>query len=52
VIGGFDAVVNLVGGQLLRSVPYIVEGRRAAAIVDLDGNFDEAIDRTSAFTVC
>jgi len=52
VIGGFDAVVDLMGGQLLRSLPYIVEGRRAAAIVDLDGNFDDAIAATSAFTVC
>jgi NADPH2:quinone reductase len=38
-------VVDLVGGQLLRSLPYIVEGGQAATIVDLDGNFEEAIDR-------
>jgi NADPH:quinone reductase len=42
---GFDAVVDVVGGQLLRSLPYIVEGGQAATIVELDGNFDEAIDR-------
>lgn len=42
---GIDAVVDLVGGQLLRSLPYLVEGGQAATIVDLDGNFDEAIDR-------
>jgi NADPH2:quinone reductase len=41
----FDAVVDLVGGQLLPSLPYIAEGGQGATIVDLDGNFDEAIDR-------
>jgi NADPH:quinone reductase len=42
---GVNAVVDLVGGQLLPSLPYVVEGGLAATIVDLDGNFDEAIDR-------
>ncbi len=42
---GVDAVVDLVGGQLLRSLPHVLEGGQAATIVDLDGNFDEAIDR-------
>lgn len=40
-----DAVVDLVGGQLLASLPYVIEGGHAATIVDLDGNFNEAIDR-------
>ena len=42
---GFDAVVDLVGGQILPTLPFIVERGQAATIVDLDGNFDEAIDR-------
>lgn len=42
---GVDAVVDLVGGQLRASLPYVVEGGRAATIVDLAGDFDEAIDR-------
>jgi NADPH:quinone reductase-like Zn-dependent oxidoreductase len=49
---GLNAVVDLVGGQLLPSLPHVVEGGQAATIVELDGNFDEAIDATSAFTVC
>ncbi len=42
---GVDAVVDLVGGQLLPSLPHVLEGGHAATIVDLDGNFNEAIDR-------
>jgi NADPH:quinone reductase-like Zn-dependent oxidoreductase len=41
----FNAVVDLVGGQLLRSLPYLAEGGQAATIVELAGNFEEAIDR-------
>jgi NADPH:quinone reductase-like Zn-dependent oxidoreductase len=39
------AVADLVGGNLLPSLRYVVEGGRAATIVDLAGDFDEAIDR-------
>jgi NADPH:quinone reductase-like Zn-dependent oxidoreductase len=42
---GVDAVVDLVGGLLPPSLPYVVEGGHAATIVDLDGDFTEAVDR-------
>jgi NADPH:quinone reductase-like Zn-dependent oxidoreductase len=42
---GVDAVIDLVGGQVLQSLPYVVEGGHAATIVDLNGDFDQAIDR-------
>jgi NADPH2:quinone reductase len=41
----FDGVVDLVGGLLLGSLPFIREGGHAATIVSLTGDFDEAIDR-------
>ena len=41
----FDGVADLVGGLLLESLPALAEGAQAATIVDLDGDFDEAIDR-------
>jgi len=39
------AVVDLVGGVLSASLPHIAVGGRAATIVDLAGDLDEAIDR-------
>ena len=40
------AVVDLVGQNLLaRSLPYVRNGGAAAAIVELNGDFEEAIDR-------
>jgi NADPH:quinone reductase len=40
-----DAVVDLVGGQLAPSLPYVRVGGHAATIVDLTGDLDLAIDR-------
>jgi NADPH2:quinone reductase len=40
-----DAVVDLVGGQLEPSLPYVRVGGHAATIVDLTGDLDLAIDR-------
>ncbi len=40
-----DAVVDLVGGQLESSLPYVRVGGRAATIVDLTGDLELAIDR-------
>jgi NADPH:quinone reductase-like Zn-dependent oxidoreductase len=40
-----DAVVDLVGGQLESSLPFVRIGGRAATIVDLAGDLDLAIDR-------
>jgi NADPH:quinone reductase len=41
-------VADLVGGGLVaRSIPLTAEGRRIAAIVDLVGDFEEAVDRNS-----
>jgi NADPH:quinone reductase len=40
-----DAVVDLVGGQLEPSLPYVRVGGHAATIVDLSGDLDLAIDR-------
>jgi NADPH:quinone reductase-like Zn-dependent oxidoreductase len=40
-----DAVVDLVGGQLAPSLPYVRVGGRAATIVDLAGDLELAIDR-------
>jgi NADPH:quinone reductase len=40
-----DAVVDLVGGQLEASLPYLRVGGHAASIVDLLGDLDLAIDR-------
>ncbi|MFR9775618.1 NADP-dependent oxidoreductase [Micromonospora sp. MS34] len=42
---GVDGVVDLVGGQLAPSLPYVVEGGCAATIVDLEGDLNEAVDR-------
>jgi NADPH:quinone reductase len=38
------AVVDLVGGQLGPSLPYVAAGGHAATIVDLTGDFEMAID--------
>jgi NADPH2:quinone reductase len=40
-----DAVVDLVGGRLEASLPYVRVGGHAATIVDLTGDLDLAIDR-------
>lgn len=40
-----DAVVDLVGGRLEASLPYLRVGGHAATIVDLTGDLDLAIDR-------
>jgi NADPH:quinone reductase-like Zn-dependent oxidoreductase len=40
-----DAVVDLVGGRLESSLPYVRVGGHAASIVDLSGDLDLAIDR-------
>jgi NADPH:quinone reductase len=40
-----DAVVDLVGGRLEASLPYVRVGGHAATIVDLTGELDLAIDR-------
>jgi NADPH:quinone reductase len=40
-----DAVVDLVGGQLEPSLPFVRVGGHAATIVDLSGDLDLAIDR-------
>ncbi len=40
-----DAVVDLVGGHLEPSLPYVRVGGHAATIVDLTGDLDLAIDR-------
>jgi NADPH2:quinone reductase len=40
-----DAVVDLVGGQLVPSLRYVRVGGHAATIVDLAGDLDLAIDR-------
>jgi NADPH:quinone reductase-like Zn-dependent oxidoreductase len=40
----FDGVVDLVGSLLKGSLPHVAEGGSAATIVDLAGDFDEAID--------
>jgi len=40
-----DAVVDLVGGQLEPSLPYVRVGGHAATIVDLTGDLELAIDR-------
>ncbi|MBS1862234.1 MAG: zinc-binding dehydrogenase [Actinobacteria bacterium] len=45
-LGALDCVADLVGGSfLVTALPFIREGGRAASIVDLEGNFEEAIDR-------
>jgi NADPH2:quinone reductase len=42
----FDVAVDLVGQRLLAaSLPFIAEGGRAATIVELTGDFEEAVDR-------
>jgi NADPH2:quinone reductase len=44
--GPFDAVVDLVGGDLIaRSLSVLRDGGSAAAIVGLQGDFEEAVDR-------
>lgn len=43
--GELDAVVDLVGGQLVPSLPHVRVGGHAATIVDLAGDLDLAIDR-------
>jgi len=44
--GPVDAVADLVGqGLLARSLPSVREGGRAASIVELAGDYEEAIDR-------
>jgi NADPH2:quinone reductase len=40
-----DAVVDVVGGQLEPSLPYVRVGGHAATIVDLSGDLELAIDR-------
>jgi len=40
-----DAVVDLVGGQLASSLPYVAVGGHASTIVDLAGDLELAIDR-------
>jgi NADPH:quinone reductase-like Zn-dependent oxidoreductase len=42
---GLDAVVDLVGGELVPSLPHVRVGGHAATIVDLTGDLDLAIDR-------
>ena len=41
----FPVVVDLVGTRLAASLPFTAEGGRAGTIVDLTGDFEEAIDR-------
>ena len=41
----FDGVADLVGGLLITSLPALAEGAQAATIVDLQGDYDAAIDR-------
>jgi NADPH2:quinone reductase len=41
----FDGVADLVGGLLIKSLPALAEGAQAATIVDLQGDYDAAIDR-------
>jgi len=44
--GPVDAVADLVGqGLLARSLPSVREGGRAASIVELTGDYEEAVDR-------
>jgi NADPH:quinone reductase len=43
--GELAAVVDLVGGQLERSLPHVMVGGHAATIVDLTGDLDLAVDR-------
>jgi NADPH2:quinone reductase len=44
--GHVDAVADLVGqGLLARTLPAVKEGGRAASIVELTGDFEEAVDR-------
>jgi NADPH2:quinone reductase len=44
--GPLDAVADLVGqGLLARSLPHIREGGQAASIVELTGDYEEAVDR-------
>jgi len=44
--GPVDAVADLVGqGLLARSLPFVREGGRAASIVELTGDYEEAVDR-------
>jgi NADPH:quinone reductase len=44
--GDVDAVADLRGhGLLARSLPAVKEGGRAASIVELTGDFEEAVDR-------
>jgi NADPH:quinone reductase-like Zn-dependent oxidoreductase len=40
-----DAVIDLVGGQLEPSLPFVRDGGQAATVVDLSGDLDLAIDR-------
>ena len=40
-----DGVADLVGGLLRSSLPWIREGGQGASIVDLAGDFEDAIDR-------
>jgi NADPH2:quinone reductase len=45
-LGSLDAVADLVGnGLLVRSLSELKDGGRAGSIVELRGDFDEAIDR-------
>jgi NADPH:quinone reductase-like Zn-dependent oxidoreductase len=41
----FPVVADLVGSRLAASLPFMAEGGRAGTIVDLTGDFEEAIDR-------
>jgi NADPH2:quinone reductase len=41
----FDGVADLVGGLLITSLPALAERAQAATIVDLQGDYDAAIDR-------
>jgi len=43
--GELDAVVDLVGGRLEPSLPFVREGGHAATVVDLSGDLELAIDR-------
>ena len=42
---GFDGAVDLVGGRLATTQPHVCDGGGLATVVDLDGDFGEAIDR-------
>jgi NADPH:quinone reductase len=47
--GPFDAVADLVGGDLLaRSLSVVRDGGSAASIVGLQGDFEEAVDRNQS----